>query len=59
MVARGAATGDDFKTFFMQALANSGTDTTHTTGNVSNFLTHDCLLFIDKTDSTFQINARW
>ena len=59
VVARGAATGDDFKTFFVQALANGGTDTTHTASNVSNFLTHNCLLFLDKTDLTFKINARW
>ena len=60
VVTGGATTCDDFKTFFVQALANGGTDSTHTTGNVSNFLTHDCLLFINKTNSTYyQINAQW
>jgi hypothetical protein len=44
VVARGAATGDDFETFFVQTLANGGTDTTHAAGDVGYFLTHAYLL---------------
>jgi hypothetical protein len=48
MVTGRAATGDYFETFFVQALANGGTDTTHAAGHVRNFLTHHCLLFVNK-----------
>ena len=41
------ATGDHFEAFFVQALANGGTDTTHAAGHVRNFLTHRCLLFVN------------
>jgi hypothetical protein len=44
VVARGAATGDDFETFFVQALANGGTDAPHAAGDVGYFLTHGYLL---------------
>jgi hypothetical protein len=39
-ITRWAATCDDFETFFVKALANGGTDTTHTACDVCNFLTH-------------------
>ena len=42
-----AATGDDLKTLFVQTLANGSPDTTHATGHVSYFLTHELLLLID------------
>jgi hypothetical protein len=47
-----AATGDHFEAFFVQALANGGTDTAHASGHVSNFLTHHCLLFVNKKTET-------
>jgi hypothetical protein len=40
-IAGRAATGDDLETVFVQALANGGTDTAHTTRDVSYFLTHE------------------
>jgi len=46
MVARRAATGDDLETFLVQALADGGTDTTHATGHICNFLTHVVLLLL-------------
>ena len=45
MVAGGATTGDDFKTFLVQTLADSGTNTTHATRYIRYFLTHCVLLF--------------
>jgi hypothetical protein len=47
MVTCRAATGDDFETFFAQALADAGTDATHTTRDVSYFLTHCVFLFVN------------
>jgi hypothetical protein len=40
VVAGGAAAGDDFEAFFVQALTNGGTDAAHTACDVSYFLTH-------------------
>jgi hypothetical protein len=40
VVSCGAATCDDFEAVFVKAVADGGTDTTHTTGNVGYFLTH-------------------
>jgi hypothetical protein len=39
-VAGRAAAGDDLETVLVQALADGGTDATHATGDVGNFLTH-------------------
>jgi len=35
-----AATGDDLEAFFVQALADGGSDATHATGYIRYFLTH-------------------
>jgi hypothetical protein len=40
MVTGRAAACDDFETFLVQTLANGGTDATHATGYVRDFLTH-------------------
>jgi hypothetical protein len=45
VVTCGAASSDDFKTFFVQALANGGPDSTHSACDVRYFLTHFYLLF--------------
>jgi hypothetical protein len=50
VVSCGAATCDDFEAVFVKAVADGGTDTTHTTGNVGYFLTH--------TDSSFFLLAK-
>jgi hypothetical protein len=44
VIARGAATGDNSEPVFVEALANSGSDTAHTTGDVSNFIRHEVFL---------------
>jgi hypothetical protein len=40
MVTGWAAAGNDLEAFFVQALADSGSDATHATGYICDFLTH-------------------